>query len=90
MEFPLFQGPEPEIDALSVVSGRVLSMKLALAYPWSLAPTSREHIDDFWRPLAANRMWRFSSANQAMGGIYIQLSLQQDDELRVRFMGSLC
>jgi hypothetical protein len=60
---------------------RSFAIRFALAYLWSLAPTSREPFDAFWSALDADHMWRFSSANQALRGIYLQLGLQQDDEL---------
>jgi hypothetical protein len=60
---------------------QTFAIRFALAYLWSLAPTSREPFDDFWRTLSANHAWRFSSASQSLGLIYQQLGSQQDHEL---------
>jgi hypothetical protein len=48
---------------------QTFAIRFALTYLWSMAPTSREHFDGFWKNLAADHMWRFSSACQAFSGI---------------------
>ena len=57
------------------------AIRFALAYLWSLAPASREPFNEFWRALSASHMWRMSSAEQALGGIYRQLGIERDDEI---------
>lgn len=60
---------------------RTFAIRFALAYLWSLAPSSREPFDEFWKALAETTMWRFGSADRALSGIYQQLGIQRNDEL---------
>jgi hypothetical protein len=60
---------------------RTFAIRFALAYLWSLAPTSREPFDEFWRSLPRDDMWRFGAASSALTGIYRHLGIEQNDEL---------
>jgi len=60
---------------------RTFAIRFALAYLWSLAPTSRKPFDEFWQALVQPDMWRFSSADRALSGIYRQLGIERDDEV---------
>lgn len=60
------------------------AVRFALAYLWSLAPTSRQPFDAFWQALSATDMWRFSSADQALMQIYDHLGVARDHEIGMR------
>jgi len=63
---------------------RTHALRFALAYLWALRPADRGPFDAFWRALAEDGMFRFGSADQAIGMIYVHLGLKRCDELPMR------
>jgi hypothetical protein len=63
---------------------RSLALRFALAYLWACGSGDRTPFDEFWRALADERMWRFSSGDRALIGIYAALGVPRDDELMMR------
>lgn len=63
---------------------RSMALRFALAYLWAFRPADRRPFDDYWKALAEQTMWRFSSTDQALSGIYRALGVVRDDELAMR------
>ena len=63
---------------------RSFAVRFALAFLWSLGGGEREPFVDFWKALARDDMWRFSTADEALGRIYRTLGLARDGEVAMR------
>jgi hypothetical protein len=63
---------------------RSMALRFTLAYLWAYSGGERSPFDEFWRALGDERMWRFSSGDRALVGIYAVLGVTRDDELMMR------
>jgi hypothetical protein len=58
---------------------RSIALRFALAYLWASSGGDRGPFEDYWRAAADERMWRFSTADRALIGIYAAVGVQRDD-----------